>query len=65
MTLLASNDGWASAHITAVATPPELDGPTGAALRWRSVGGQPRYPVCLPTSLRRRASGHSASSRWR
>lgn len=33
VTLLASNDGWASAHITAVATPPELDGPTGAALR--------------------------------
>lgn len=33
VTLLSSNDGWASAHITAVATPPELDGPTGAALR--------------------------------
>ncbi|MDF8315907.1 MULTISPECIES: gluconolaconase [Serratia] len=31
--LLSSNDGWASAHITAVDTPPELDGPTGAALR--------------------------------
>ncbi|HGM4779688.1 TPA: SMP-30/gluconolactonase/LRE family protein [Serratia marcescens] len=33
VTLLSSNDGWASAHITAVATPSELDGPTGAALR--------------------------------
>ncbi|MBN5407575.1 SMP-30/gluconolactonase/LRE family protein [Serratia marcescens] len=33
VTLLSSNDDWASAHITAVATPPELDGPTGAALR--------------------------------
>lgn len=33
VTLLSSNDGWASAYITAVATPPELDGPTGAALR--------------------------------
>ncbi|GJK50805.1 gluconolactonase [Serratia marcescens] len=33
VTLLFSNDGWASAHITAVATPSELDGPTGAALR--------------------------------
>ncbi|EMJ4648612.1 SMP-30/gluconolactonase/LRE family protein [Serratia marcescens] len=33
VTLLSSNDGWASAYITAVATPSELDGPTGAALR--------------------------------
>ncbi|HGE8284511.1 TPA: gluconolaconase, partial [Serratia marcescens] len=33
VTLLSSKDDWASAHITAVATPPELDGPTGAALR--------------------------------
>ncbi|HBC5201074.1 TPA: SMP-30/gluconolactonase/LRE family protein [Serratia marcescens] len=33
VTLLSSNDGWASAHLAAVATPPELDGPTGAALR--------------------------------
>ncbi|POX25922.1 gluconolaconase [Serratia marcescens] len=33
VTLLASSDGWASAHLAAVATPPELDGPTGAALR--------------------------------
>ncbi|MDT8209216.1 MULTISPECIES: SMP-30/gluconolactonase/LRE family protein [Serratia] len=33
VTLLASNDGWASAHLAAVATPPGLDGPTGAALR--------------------------------
>ncbi|CVG56907.1 Gluconolactonase [Serratia marcescens] len=33
VTLLFSNDGWASAYITAVATPSELDGPTGAALR--------------------------------
>lgn len=33
VTLLASSDGWASAHLAAVATPPGLDGPTGAALR--------------------------------
>ncbi|ASM06873.1 TPA: SMP-30/gluconolactonase/LRE family protein [Serratia marcescens] len=33
VTLLASYDGWASAHLAAVATPPGLDGPTGAALR--------------------------------
>ncbi|MGK0684718.1 SMP-30/gluconolactonase/LRE family protein [Serratia marcescens] len=33
VTLLSSNDGWDSAYITAVATPSELDGPTGAALR--------------------------------
>ncbi|EMH5179864.1 SMP-30/gluconolactonase/LRE family protein [Serratia marcescens] len=33
VTLLASADGWASAHVAAVATPPGLDGPTGAALR--------------------------------
>ena len=52
--LLSSNDGWASAHITAVDTPPELDGPTGAALRDGRVGRQLRYPVCLPTSLRPR-----------
>ncbi len=33
VSLLVSTDGWASAHIAAVATPPGLDGPTGAALR--------------------------------
>ncbi|WP_308381204.1 SMP-30/gluconolactonase/LRE family protein [Serratia marcescens] len=33
VTLLSSHDGWASARIAAVATPPGLDGPTGAALR--------------------------------
>lgn len=33
VTLLASYDGWASAHLAAVATPPGLYGPTGAALR--------------------------------
>jgi len=33
VSLLSSHDGWASAHIAAVATPPGLDGPTGAALR--------------------------------
>lgn len=33
VSLLVSTDGWASARIAAVATPPGLDGPTGAALR--------------------------------
>ncbi|MEL7885534.1 SMP-30/gluconolactonase/LRE family protein [Serratia marcescens] len=33
VTLLSSTDGWASARIAAVAAPPGLDGPTGAALR--------------------------------
>ncbi|MFI8018916.1 SMP-30/gluconolactonase/LRE family protein [Serratia marcescens] len=33
VSLLSSHDGWASARIAAVATPPGLDGPTGAALR--------------------------------
>ncbi|WP_392588526.1 SMP-30/gluconolactonase/LRE family protein [Serratia ureilytica] len=33
VSLLSSTDGWASAHIVAVAAPPGLDGPTGAALR--------------------------------
>ena len=33
VSLLVSTDGWASARIVAVATPPGLDGPTGAALR--------------------------------
>ncbi|BEM32708.1 gluconolaconase [Serratia marcescens] len=33
VSLLVSTDGWASAHIAAVATPPGLDGLTGAALR--------------------------------
>ncbi|MGK2696689.1 SMP-30/gluconolactonase/LRE family protein [Serratia surfactantfaciens] len=33
VTLLSSSDGWASARTAAVAAPPELDGPTGAALR--------------------------------
>lgn len=42
--LLSSNDGWASAHITAVDTPPELDGPTGAALRDGGVGRQLPLP---------------------
>lgn len=64
--LLSSNDGWASAHITAVDTPPELDGPTGAALRDVQVWVvNSRYPVCLPTSLRPREPGRSASSGWR
>ncbi|CAI0843167.1 Gluconolactonase [Serratia proteamaculans] len=33
VTLLSSSDGWASARITAVATPPGLDGPTAAAVK--------------------------------
>ncbi|BEO85149.1 SMP-30/gluconolactonase/LRE family protein [Serratia marcescens] len=33
VSLLSSTDGWASAHIVAVAAPSGLDGPTGAALR--------------------------------
>lgn len=51
--LLSSNDGWASAHITAVDTPPELDGPTGAALRDGGVGRQ----LPLPPFVCRRRSG--------
>lgn len=33
VTLLSSSDAWASARIVAIAAPPGLDGPTGAALR--------------------------------
>ncbi len=57
VTLLSSNDGWASAHITAVATPSELDGPTGAALRDGEVWVvNSRYP---PFVCRRRSGGEN------
>lgn len=66
VSLLVSTDGWASARIAAVATPPGLDGPTGAALRDGEVWVvNSRYPKLLLTSLRRKAPGRSASSGWR
>jgi len=53
VTLLSSSDGWASARIAAVATPPGLDGPTAAAIKDGEVWVvNSRYPQLFADSAK-------------
>lgn len=63
--LLSSNDGWASAHITAVDTPPELMGRPAPRCAMAVWVVNSRYPRLFADVAQAERTRRSASSGWR